>query len=143
MKVSSPWPVQTAVSPDDLTVERGSGRAPDGGHHVLEEPVVVVDGSLPVVEVGAAHPPGWTRTSASPGPVSGSTTASMVTGSPFWRATTPRTFLGHLSAYAYTWNGVPSGRAPESQRKLMAPFETRTHPCEAGYGGMLGEPWTA
>jgi hypothetical protein len=29
------------------------------------------------------------------------------------------------------------------QMKLMASFETRAHPCDAGYGGMLGDPWIA
>ena len=36
---------------------------------------------------------------------------------------------------------MPIGRSPLAQIQSIAALNMRTHPWEAGYGGMLGLPW--
>lgn len=46
-------------------------------------------------------------------------------------------------AYTYTHTVVPSGRMLFAQIQFIASSVTRTHPCDAGYGGTLPDPWIA
>jgi len=50
---------------------------------------------------------------------------------------------GDPRAYKYTQTAVPIGRMLLFHMKSIAAFETRTQPCEAGYGGTSVYPCTA
>ena len=40
-------------------------------------------------------------------------------------------------SYTYTQTVVPSGSVFVAHNQFIAVFDTRTHPCDAGYGGTL------
>jgi hypothetical protein len=43
----------------------------------------------------------------------------------------------------YTVTGVPMAATPLAHSMSMAEFVTRAQPCDAGWAGMLPEPWMA